>query len=288
MGGAIAEILLRSCEVHAYDTNAQRVQSLVAKGARGAARAVEAAAGKAIVFTCLPRSQDVEQVLFGADGIAPALGAGSTVADMTTGDPAITRLLGERLAPRGVTLVDAAVAGGVDAAMAGKLTLYVGAGPDGFKRVLPVLQAITAKVLHVGPPGCGQVMKLTNNVIGAVIRAVTCEAVAMGVANGLSLETVAEILPQGSARSYFAEIALPRYLQGIYRTNFATGLMMKDLQIARRLGSDARIPMQLADLALTMYGAMADAFGPDADVDMLMRMIEQRSGVQVAKPAIAA
>ena len=282
MGGAIAEILVRSHEVHAYDADPLRVQSLAAKGARGCASAVEAAAGKAIVFTCLPRSQDVDQVLFGTDGIGPMLNAGSTVVDMTTGDPAITRSLGARLASGHVTLVDAAVAGGTDAAAAGKLTLYVGAEPDGFERIRPVLQTITTKVLHVGPPGCGQVMKLTNNVIGAVIRAVTCEAVAMAVTNGLSLETIADILPQGSARSYFAEIALPRYLQGVYRTNFATSLMVKDLQIAKRLGSDTRIPMPMADLALTLYQTMADEFGPAADVDTLLRLIEQRSGVQVA------
>lgn len=287
MGGTIAQVLLRSRRLLVHDLRSERVALLAGLGAAGASGGAEVASRCMVLVTCLPRSEDVEDLLFGADGIAPMLRDGTVLIDMTTGDPALTRSVAARLQPR-CTFVDASLAGGIDGALAGTLSIFVGADPAAFQAVLPVLNGITPKVFHAGPVGNGNLMKLVNNVIGSTIRAVTCEAVVMAAANGLDLATVARILPQSSARSHFAETALPRYLKGEYRTNFAAGLMVKDLRIASRIGAEAHVPMAVSTLMRDMYQAMVEERGAGTDVDVLLNVIEQQSGTRAGGVAGAA
>lgn len=281
MGGTMAQVLLRRHELRVFDLRADRVAALAAQGAQPAQSAAELAAVCPTVVTCLPRSEDVEDLCFGAGGIASVMGDGATLVDMTTGDPALSRSIAQRLRPR-CTFMDASLAGGTDGALAGKLAIFVGADTVAFQAILPLLNAITPKVFHAGPVGNGNLMKLVNNVIGSTIRAVTCEAVVMAAANGLDLATVAHILPQSSARSHFAETALPRYLKGEYRTNFAAALMAKDLRIANRIGAETHAPMPLTGLVAQIYQAMAEERGADTDVDVLLNVFETQAGTRAA------
>ena len=284
MGGTIAQVLLRSRGLLVHDLRPERVALLASQGAAGASGGPEVASRCTTVVTCLPRSEDVEELLFGKEGIAPMLREDTTLIDMTTGDPALTRSIAARLRPR-CTFVDASLAGGIDGALAGTLSIFVGANPAAFQAVLPVLNGITRRVFHAGPVGNGNLMKLVNNVIGSTIRAVTCEAVVMAAANGLDLATIARILPQSSARSHFAETALPRYLKGEYKTNFAAELMVKDLRIASRIGSETHTPMLVSNLMRDMYQAMVEERGAATDVDMLLNVIEQQAGTRAAGAA---
>lgn len=284
MGGTIAEVLLRRHKLRVFDLRLDRVAALAARGAQPAQSAAELAAACGTVVTCLPRSEDVEALCFGAGGMAEAMRDGATLVDMTTGDPALSRSIARRLQPRRA-FVDASLAGGIDGALAGTLSIFVGAEPRAFQAVLPLLNAVTPKVFHAGPVGNGNLMKLVNNVIGSAIRAVTCEAVVMAAANGLDLATVARILPQSSARSHFAETALPRYLKGEYRTNFAAALMVKDLRIASRIGAEVHAPMPVAALMSQVYQAMVEERGEAADVDVLLDVFERQAGTRAAGAA---
>ena len=281
MGGTIARVLLRQRKLRVFDLREDRIAELAGAGAQAMTSAAELAAACTTIVTCLPRSEDVEALCFATGSIAPALRDGATLIDMTTGDPALTRSIAQRLQPR-CTFVDASLAGGIDGALAGTLSIFVGAAPEAFGAVLPLLNAITPKVFHAGPVGNGNLMKLVNNVIGSTIRAVTCEAVVMAAANGLDLATIAHILPQSSARSHFAETALPRYLKGEYRTNFAAELMVKDLRIASRIGSETHTPMPVSNLMQDMYQAMVEERGAGTDVDVLLSVIEQKAGTRAA------
>lgn len=284
MGGTIAEVLLRSHSLLVHDLRQERTCRLAGMGAEAAASGAAVADRCVTIVTCLPRSEDVERLMFGPEGIASKMQPGSMLVDMTTGDPAVTRAIAGRLAPR-CSFVDASLAGGIDGALAGSLSIFVGAAPGNFQAVLPLLNDITRKVFHAGPVGNGNLMKLVNNVIGSTIRAVTCEAVVMAAANGLDLATVARILPQSSARSHFAETALPRYLKGEYRTNFATELMVKDLRIASRIGAETHTPMLVSNLMCDLYQDMVDESGPGTDVDALLDLIERRAGTRAGGSA---
>jgi 3-hydroxyisobutyrate dehydrogenase len=285
MGGAIAAKMLSTIRLQVFDLDAARVAALVKDGAVAAESAAALARQCDIVLTCLPRSEGVERLVLGADGIGSVMKAGSILVDMTTGDPEISRRIAAALAERGIAFADAPVAGGPHGARDGKLAVFVGAPVEVFERVYPVLSAASRRVFHTGGVGTGDVMKLVNNVIASSIRAITFEAIAMAAKNGIDLKTCAEILPLSSARSYQTEVALPRLVEGRYAANFAVDLMIKDLRLATRLGKDSKAPMMIGNLVCELYQAMSNQLGPDADVDELMTIFERQAGVKVVPPA---
>lgn len=281
MGGALARRLLRQHPLRVYDLRPEAMAKFAELGAVPT-QSPRALAGQCdLVMTCLPTSKEVRDVLFGEDGIAAGLKPSGIVADMTTGDPNATRAMAAELAPAGVSLIDAPVSGGPHGADAGTIAIMVGAAAELFDRCRPVFETISPNIFHCGDVGAGHVMKLVNNVIAASVRAITFEAVAMGVKNGLSLRTCAEVLAKGSARSYTTEITLPRLVDGSMAASFTLGLMHKDVRLATQLGLDSGSPMYLANLVREIFQTALNEHGPQEDVNMLIRLFERQAGVAV-------
>src|SRR5271170_1309778 len=202
MGGALARRLMKQHTLRAHDLRPEIVQEFAAAGAVPAQNLRALADSCDLVMTCLPTSNQVRDVIFGEAGLATHLKPGSIIADITTGDPPATRAMAAELKARNIALIDAPVSGGPHGAEAGTIAIMVGAPDALFARIKPILATISPNIFHTGDVGTGHLMKLVNNVIGAGVRAITFEAIAMGIKNGLSLKTCAEVLHKGSARSY--------------------------------------------------------------------------------------
>jgi 3-hydroxyisobutyrate dehydrogenase len=287
MGGALARRLMRQHTVRAYDLRPAVVQEFAAAGAVPAQNLAALARACDLVMTCLPTSAEVRSVIFGdatgEGGLLAHLKPGSLIADMTTGDPTATRAMAAELAERGIQLIDAPVSGGPHGAEAGTIAIMVGAPDAAFDRVLPALQTISPNIFHTGGVGTGHLMKLVNNVIAASVRAVTFEAVAMGIKNGLSLETCAAVLPKGSARSYTTDITLPRLLDGSLLGNFLIGLMHKDVRLATEMGIASGAPMPIAGLVREIYQEAVNEHGYEADINMLIRSAERAAQTRIVR-----
>ncbi|HSU98405.1 MAG TPA: NAD(P)-dependent oxidoreductase, partial [Gemmatimonadaceae bacterium] len=137
-------------------------------GARDADSPAAAATGADFLLTCLPASAQVEEVLFGANGAAAGLEAGAMVIDCTSGDPATSRKIADRLARSGIAFIDAPVSGGVSGAIAGKLTVMVGGDAATLERGRPILETFAGKIVHCGGIGTGDAVKAINNALLAV------------------------------------------------------------------------------------------------------------------------
>jgi 3-hydroxyisobutyrate dehydrogenase len=157
----------------------------------------------------------------------------------------------------------------------------VGAPPELFAKVKPIFETISPNIFHTGDVGTGHVMKLVNNVISAGVRAVTFEALAMGVKNGLSLETCTAVLQKGSARSA-TELALPKLLKGDFSVSFTLALMHKDVRLATKLGSDSGTPMVLANVVRELFQTVINEHGDDKDTQTLVKLFEHNAGVAIA------
>ena len=201
MGGALARRLMLEHQLRAFDLRPEVLGRFAEAGAVPTQSAQALARESDMIMTCLPTSAEVRDVLFGEGRVAEVLKPGQIFADMTTGDPGETRDMAARLAEKGVQMIDAPVSGGPHGANAGTITIMVGAPAELFTKVKPIFKTISPNIFHTGGVGTGHVMKLVNNVISAGVRAVTFEALAMGIKNGLSLETCAAVLQKGSARS---------------------------------------------------------------------------------------
>jgi 3-hydroxyisobutyrate dehydrogenase len=281
MGKPLALRLANKYELHVWDLNARACADAERSGAHIASSIHDLALRCDVVILCLPRSENVRQVVFGPDGLMQGLSPGKIIVDQTSGVPAETRSIAEELAQRGVAMLDAPVAGGVPAAQAGTITIMVSGSKGAFQRVSGILETISPNVFYCGDRvGDGQAIKLLNNVMNAACRVSTLEAVALGTKLGLSLETLATVLNDGSARSKITQSVLPALVQGKPATDFALSLMVKDVRQAADLGLQTGVPMPLSTLALGLLQSALNTLGADARLEDVPRWILSMAGTQ--------
>ena len=227
-----------------------------------------------IVLLCLPRSTDVREAIFGPGGIAEGLSPGKIIVDQTTGDPDETRAMAAELAEIGVAMLDAPVSGGPGGADAGTIAIMVGGPAETFEVVRPCFESISPNVVHCGGIGNGHVVKLVNNTIAACNRLGMLEAVAMGRKYGLSLETMNEVINKSSGRSGATERVLPAMIEGTFSSNFALGLMLKDVSLATELGMKCGAPMFLHGIVRGLLQNGLHRCGADVNLDEMISVIE--------------
>jgi 3-hydroxyisobutyrate dehydrogenase-like beta-hydroxyacid dehydrogenase len=169
MGTPMAGRLLQAGhDLVVWNRSVARTAALAKEGAAVASSPAKAAAGRDFVITMLATPEALEQVLFGAVGLAPALSPGQILIDMSTVGPDEVRSVAARL-PKGASLVDAPVRGSVPLATSGRLEVFVGASDENYERVRPILESL-GSVRHTGGPGSGAAMKLVANLaLGAAI-----------------------------------------------------------------------------------------------------------------------
>ena len=282
MGGALARRLMLSHKLHVLDLRPDVVQGFTDKGAVPAQNGAALAAACDVVLTCLPRSENVREAMFGPGGLAEGLSPGKILVDQTSGDPDVTRIMAAELAERGVTLIDAPVSGGPAGADAGTIAIMVGGPLEAFEKVRPYLESISPNVMHCGDTGNGHVVKIVNNTIAACNRLAMYEAVAVGKKYGLTLQTMSDVINKSSGRSGATERTLPAMLKGEQASNFAIGLMLKDVSLGAKLGINAGAPMLIANVVRGMLQAGTYELGESANLDDIVQQIEAWADVKIA------
>lgn len=278
LGGAIVRRLALSRPVAVFDLNPALVAQQVAAGAVAASGAQDLAASCDVIMLCVPRSENVSQILFGEGGIAEMLKPGQIVIDQTSGDPNVTQALAVRLAERDVVMLDAPVSGGAAGAAQGTLAIMVGGPRDTYDAVTPIFEDISPNHTHCGDIGAGQVLKLLNNTMSTCNRIAMLEALAVGVKNGLTLDVMNRVLNAGGARSAPTERLLPRMVEGGFEATFALALMLKDLNLATSLAVASGAPFQSGQLARGLLQTASNHFGPDANLDDIIELIADQAG----------
>jgi 3-hydroxyisobutyrate dehydrogenase len=265
-----ARLLLAGHDVAVWNRTMQRSAPLAKAGARVAATPAGAAAGAEFAITMLTNPEALNAVLFGADGLAPALAFGQMLIDMSTVGPDAFRSAAARL-PRGVAAVDAPVRGSIAEATDGRLHVYVGANDDDFDRVRPLLE-VFGDVHHVGPPGSGAAMKLVVNTTLTASIVALGEALALGQALALDQTSVLDILedsPVGSTvRAKRVNIET-----GDYPASFMLSLAAKDMRLAVDAAGRAGVALNMADSVSWWLNQAADQGAADLDFSAVVALI---------------
>lgn len=282
MGGPLAGRLLLRHPLHVYDLSAEAVAGFKERGAIAAENPADLAGRCDVVFTCLPKSDHVHEVIFAADGLVQAMQPGGLIVDMTTGDPAKTRAMAEELESRQINLIDAPVSGGPRGANEGTIAIMVGAPQEVYARVLPLLEAISSNIFHAGGVGAGHAVKAGNNLLNLACRLMTFEVISLLVKNGVAPEDAVAIIQKSSGRSYATEITLPdNILSGKMHQGFWMDLMRKDVAIALDLARDSDVPMPLGTLAREQLLAAIEEHGGGADMSALALTYERITGARI-------
>jgi 4-hydroxybutyrate dehydrogenase / sulfolactaldehyde 3-reductase len=232
------------------DVNPVPVQQLEQLGARRAVDDAAVAAESDIVFTMLPTSAIVEDVLSGPGGVVAHLRPDSVVVDMSTIDPLVTDRLAAAAAERGCAFIDAPVGRLVSHAERGESLFMVGATNEALARVTPLLEAMGTTIHHCGGVGTGIRTKLVNNYLAIVSCAFNAEALALSQRFGLSLETTLDVIHGTTATNGQLKIAWPaKVLKGDTAPGFTIDLAHKDLTLIVDAANAVQVPMPIGAAA---------------------------------------
>jgi len=239
-------------------------------GVLRASTAGEAAAAADVIILSVARDTDVLEVVA---SIRPHLQRGAVVVDTSTVSAATARRLAAELAEGDCGFLDAPVSGGVEGAVHARLAMMVGGEEATLARALPLLQAIAASVLHMGPSGAGQATKAVNQIMAAGINQAVTEALAFGAAQGLDLRRVVDVVRRGAAGNWFLDHRGLSMLEGRYDAGFKVSLHHKDLAICLSMAAECGFPpLPLTELTLEAYEQlMAEGHG-DEDISALYRL----------------
>lgn len=291
MGGALATRIASHHALAVFDREASAVSALAAAGATPCGSITELAETCTTILLCLPTSEHVRSALFDKDGLSSRLPVGSLVLDQTSGDPKQTRAMARELADRGIDLVDAPVSGGADAALAGTISIMLGAPAHLVGRAVDVLGLISDEVVHIGPVGTGHTMKLVNNLISTSQRVLTLEALALAVKLGIDPFVALDVLARTGARNAFLEVQARKVLANEidWAGGFSLGLAYKDLALVCEAASQAGVPTRYGSLTMDLHRVAVDRLGRERSVEAIVEIIQAECavGLVAAQPIIA-
>jgi len=257
------------------------VDILVQAGATAVLTPADVARQSDVIITMVPDSPDVRAVLEGLAGVFETVRAESVIVDMSTIAPAVSRDLAAKAASRGVQMLDAPVSGGEIGAINASLSIMVGGDAATLERVRPILNAMgnPERVVHIGPPGAGQVCKACNQIcIGGALASVS-EAFAIARKVGIDPAKVREALLGGFAASRVLEVHGERILKGNYVPGFKTKLYHKDLGIVMQTVHELAVPAPVAALVQQYVSAMMAAGRGEDDYSALATAVFDAAGL---------
>jgi 3-hydroxyisobutyrate dehydrogenase len=267
-----------------WNRTASKAAAFVAElGGRHAASPADAARGADLVITCFPVSADVVAVLDGPEGLLAGMATGTLLMDCTSGDPATSRAIADRLAAHGIGYLDAPVSGGVAGAVNGTLTVMVGGEASAFESVQSVLVHCAKKVVHCGPVGAGDAVKAVNNALLAIHVWSTGEGLVALAKAGVRPGVALDVINTSSGRSNTSMNLFPeRVLTRAFPRTFRLALLDKDIGIAADLARELKVPAPMLQLAADLMTVAHTMLGEDADHVEAVKVLESWAGQEIA------
>ena len=263
--------------------NRKPLEDLLAAGAKEVSSNADVARASDIVFLCVTGAPQVEEIVFGADGLMSAARDGLVVVDTSTSEPGTTARTREALAKKGVAFVDAPLARTPVEAEQGRLNVMVGADDAMFAKLKPVLAAFAENIIHAGPPGHGLVLKLINNFIAQAICTATAEAVATAAKSGLSIRKLHEVISAGAVNSGLFQMLVGKMLESgdLSGLKFTLSNAAKDLRYYTHFTESLMLPSIIGEAVhQSLVTANALGFG-DKYVASLIEAQEKVTGVKI-------
>jgi 2-hydroxy-3-oxopropionate reductase len=267
-------------------------QALLDAGAKPCRTAAEVAQQADIVFTMVPDTPHVEEVLFGEHGVAKGLQAsaagpdgqaGKTVVDMSSISPMATKKFAERIAALGCDYLDAPVSGGEVGAKAASLTIMVGGSEASFARIRPLFELMGKNITLVGGVGDGQTCKVANQIVVALNIEAVGEALLFAARAGADPAKVRQALMGGFAASRILEVHGERMIKRTFQPGFRIELHQKDLKLALEGASALGLSLPHTASALQLMNSCAAHGGAQLDHSSLVRALEIAANFQVAQ-----
>lgn len=282
MGKSIARNILKAgFPVLVHNRSRAAVDELGAEGAIAANSPKEVASQVDVIFTNLPDTPDVEQVVLGENGIIKGAHDGLIYIDNSTIKPASARRVAERLSEKNVFALDAPVSGGDIGARNATLTVMVGGDAAALEKAMPVLQAMGKTITHVGDSGAGQVAKAANQIMVAAQMVAMGELLVFSKKAGVDPRKVVEAIKGGAAQCWTLDVKPPRLFDGNRNPGFKAHMQLKDLRIIQETASEYEIPVPSTTENTRLFQQMIDSGMGELDNSAVVGVIEEMAGVKI-------
>ncbi|MDU4961956.1 MAG: 2-hydroxy-3-oxopropionate reductase [Sporomusaceae bacterium] len=284
MGKPMSKNLLKAgYDLVVLDVNQAAVDETVAAGASYAATPRAVAEQADVIITMLPNSPHVRQVVLGEHGVIEGAQPGAVVIDMSSIAPLVSREIAEKLAAKGIEMLDAPVSGGEPKAIDGTLSVMVGGKQAVFDRCYAIMKSMAGSVVLTGEVGAGNVTKLANQVVVALNIAAMSEALVLATKAGVDPELVYEAIKGGLAGSTVLNAKAPLVMDRKFNPGFRINLHIKDLNNVLETSHEIGAPLPLTAAVMEMMQALkVDGMG-DLDHGALVRYYEKLAQVEVKR-----
>lgn len=313
MGKPMAARLIKGGHTLYLHSRRGAPEELLSQGGRACSSPAEVAENADIIITMLPNTKDVEQVLFGENGVATGIaargiaaraakgaagevglglngadarisqGERKVVIDMSSISPLETRVFAERIEKLGCDYVDAPVSGGDIGAKNGTLTIMVGASEGVFTRVLPVLQLMGQTITRIGNAGAGQICKIANQIIVALTIEAVGEGLLFASKAGADPVKVREALLGGFAASRVLEVHGARMIRNAFEPGFRVELHQKDLDLALSNARTMGISLPNTAAVQEMFNACIAHGGAKLDSSAVVKVLEKLANHEIGR-----
>jgi 3-hydroxyisobutyrate dehydrogenase len=269
MGSPMVQTLLDAGRrVSVWGRSPEILTKALGAGARQSPSAADLSRDCTFLLLSVTDTAAVEEIVFGARGIAEGGSSGKVLVDFSTIDPDKTLVFAGRLKEEaGMGWVDAPVSGGTKGAAEGRLSIMAGGDLQDIERVRPVIEPLFGRFTHLGPVGSGQIAKACNQLIIGGTIAVISEALRAAFNAGIDPERLPEALAGGWADSNVLQLHGRRMAEVIQNSSSGgkesaqgaiveaarTSLMLKDMEIASELARMTGTPMPVTALVTEFY-----------------------------------
>ena len=266
-------------EVQGFDLVRDQLDAFKDGGGHPMQSAAEAATGVDIIISMLPASQHVQALYLGQSGLLATANPKTLLIDCSTISPKVSQAVAASAKAKGFAMIDAPVSGGTVGAQAGTLTFMVGGEVVDLERARPLLEKMGKNVFHAGASGSGQTVKVCNNMVLGIQMLGTCEALRLGIANGMDPKVLSDIMSKSSGRNWVLELynPCPGVMENVpsskgYAGGFGVDLMLKDLGLATENASDLEASIPLGQLSQKLYEAHSQAGNGQLDFSSVFNL----------------
>jgi len=285
MGMPMAGNLIKAgFDLTVYNRTRPRTDGLVSAGAMCADSPRDVASKTSVVITMVSDTPDVEEVILGEQGVIEGIRPDAVVIDMSTISPQATIRIAGCLQERKAHMLDAPVSGGEQGAIDGTLSIMVGGEAEVYERCLPIFKAMGRSIIHIGPTGMGQTVKLMNQILVAGTLNAVVEALVFAHRSGVDLERAISAVTGGAAGSWQLANLAPRIIERDFRPGFMIDLMQKDLGLVLEAAASMKIPLPTTSLVHQMFYALQARGEGRSGTQALVKFLETAAGIEVVKP----
>lgn len=280
-----ANLVRAGYEVTAGDVRADLEGAVTACGACWGGAGLEVAAVADVLITMLPGTPELHDMMLAPGGVLAALPASATWIDMTSTSPGVGKVLAAAARALGIGMLEAPVGGGVQAAAAGTLQLFVGGDAALLERHRVLLQALAdpERITYMGGPGAGYTAKHLVNLLWFGQALATAEALFLAHREGIDLEIMQHALAGSAAASSFICHDLSDLLSGDYLTSFGLDRCCEELSAVTASARQGGVPFEMSEHVERVYQRALARYGP-ADGELLaIAMMEEQAGIQLRR-----